>query len=150
MVKLTRTDSKNTDFIALVRRLDAELAERDGSEHAFYAQYNHIEGINKGVVAYEGGTPVGCGAIKPYSPGVMEVKRMFTLPAQRGKGIAARILDELEAWTMELGCSRCILETGKRQPEAIALYTRCGYRIVENYGQYQGVENSVCFQKDLP
>ena len=150
MVKLTRTDSKNTDFIALVRRLDAELAERDGSEHAFYAQYNHIEGINQVVVAYEDGTPVGCGAIKPYSPGVMEVKRMFTRPAQRGKGIAARILDELEAWTMELGCSRCILETGRRQPEAIALYTRCGYRIVENYGQYQGVENSVCFQKDLP
>ena len=149
MVKLTRTDSKNTDFIALVMRLDAELAERDGSEHAFYAQYNHIEGINQVVVAYEEDRPVGCGAIKPYTSGIMEVKRMFTLPTQRGKGIAARILGELEAWAKELGCGRCILETGKRQPEAIALYTRCGYRIVENYGQYQGVENSVCFEKDL-
>ncbi len=50
-------------------------------------------------------------------------------------------------WASELGYTSCVLETGKRQPEAIALYTKNGYKIIPNYEQYEGVENSVCFRK---
>jgi putative acetyltransferase len=148
-MRLQRTDSNNLDFIELVRGLDAELAERDGSEHSFYAQYNKVDMIRHVVIAYEGEQAVSCGAIKEFEPGVMEVKRMYTLPEYRGKGIADRILSELEKWAAELGCERCVLETGKRQPEAIALYTKSGYQIIPNYGQYMGVENSVCFEKSV-
>jgi GNAT superfamily N-acetyltransferase len=56
---------------------------------------------------------------------------------------------ELEKWVKELSYSKCILETGKRQPEAIALYQKNGYHIIPNYGQYIGMENSVCFKKEL-
>jgi GNAT superfamily N-acetyltransferase len=79
----------------------------------------------------------------------MEVKRMFTLPECRGKGVATKVLDELEKWATELGYKKCILETGKRQPEAIALYKKNGYKRISNYGQYVAMENSVCFEKEM-
>lgn len=149
MIAITRTNSDHPDFIALVKRLDAELAERDGVDHSFYAQFNKIDTIRHVVVAYHGAEAVGCGAMKGFSAEAMEVKRMYVLPALRKRGVAAMILSELEKWTAELFYSKCILETGKRQPEAIALYTKQGYKQIPNYGQYAGVENSVCFEKTV-
>lgn len=148
-IRLQRTDSSDPDFIDLVRNLDADLAERDGEDHSFYAQFNKIDHIKHTIVAYEDDRPVGCGAIKEYAPDTMEVKRMYTMPENRGKGIASRVLSELELWASELSYAKCILETGKRQPEAIALYKKSGYQIIPNYGQYADVEDSVCFEKKI-
>lgn len=144
-----RTDSENPDFVSLVRLLDADLAKRDGADHSFYSQFNTIAAIRHVMVAYENETPVGCGAIKEYTPDAMEVKRMYVLPEFRKHGIASQILTALETWTRELGYPTCVLETGKRQPEAIALYQKNGYVIIPNYGQYAGIDNSICFQKKL-
>lgn len=149
MIYLKRTNSDNPDFITLVRLLDADLAIRDGEEHAFYAQYNKIDSIKHVVLAYESGMPLGCGAIKEFEPGTMEVKRMFVSPEGRKKGIATQLLAELEDWARELSYNRCILETGLKQPEAIGLYRKNDYGQIPNYGQYAGVENSVCFEKQL-
>src|SRR5512135_3277361 len=110
-MRIIRTDSTNADFIGLVRLLDADLAVRDGKDHAFYAQYNKIDAIRHVVVAYEDDLPVGCGAIKEYAPGTMEVKRMYVPPEGRNRGIATRILSELERWAGELSATSCILET---------------------------------------
>jgi len=79
----------------------------------------------------------------------MEIKRMYVLENRRGEGIASVILRELEKWALELGYGKCLLETGKKQPEAIRLYQKNGYGIVPNFGQYQNMENSVCFEKNL-
>jgi len=149
MFELIRTTSDNPDFIGLVKLLDADLAYRDGSEHSFYAQFNKTDKIKYVVIAYEHGKAIGCGTIKPFSSGTMEIKRMYTLPQQRGKGVASRILNELEKWAAEMSCNKCILETGNRQPEAIMLYRKNGYNRIPNYGQYQGIENSVCFEKEI-
>lgn len=149
MVQLTRTNSGNPDFVELVKHLDAELEIRDGDEHPFYDQFNKIHDIKYVVIAYNDQTPVSCGAIKEFSPGVMEVKRMFTLSAFRGKGIASKVLGELEYWAGELGFQKCILETGVKQPEAIRLYQKNNYTRIPNFGQYAGVDNSVCFEKSL-
>lgn len=149
MIELLRTDSADPDFVRLVRKLDVELAERDGAEHAFYAQFNTIDSLRYVVVAFYNGRPVACGAIKEYNDTTVEVKRMFTAPSSRGNGIASRVLAELEVWAQELAFDRCVLETGKKQPEAIALYEKNGYKSIPNYGQYKGVENSLCFAKDL-
>jgi len=149
MITLIRTDSTNKDFIHLVKHLDADLAERDGDKHAFYNQFNAIGKIKYAVVAYENDQPVSCGAIKEYASETMEVKRMYTLPEKRGQGIASKILAELEIWTRELSFKKCILETGKNQPEAIHLYKKSGYEIIPNYGQYTEIDNSVCFEKEL-
>ncbi len=149
MISIVRTNTANSDFLILVRKLDAELAIRDGDDHAFYSQFNSLEKIRHVVLAYAAGEPAGCGAIKNYSAGTMEIKRMFVLPDYRRKGIAEKILAELERWTAELSFSKCILETGKKQPEAIELYKKNGYQPIANYGQYAGVENSVCFEKKI-
>ncbi|PKA83523.1 ribosomal protein S18 acetylase RimI-like enzyme [Ulvibacter sp. MAR_2010_11] len=149
MMQIIRTNSKNKDFITLVQFLDADLAERDGDEHDFYHQFNKIDHLNQAVVLYENEIPIACGAIKPFEGAAMEVKRMYTAPESRGQGIATKILQELEQWAAELSYKRCVLETGKKQPEAIALYLKNGYSIIPNYGQYAGVENSVCFEKVL-
>ena len=148
-IHLLRTDSDHPDFLALMRDLDAELAILDGDDHAFYAQYNKIAHIQHVIVAYQGETPVGCGAIKLYEPGVVEVKRMYVSPEVRNAGIATLILTELEKWANELSMVKCVLETGKNQPEAIRLYEKNAYQPIPNYGQYAGIENSVCFEKRL-
>ena len=149
MLSLSRTDSKNSEFIILVTQLDADLNARDGDEHAFYNQFNSTVDLNHVLVLYANETPVGCGALKKIDELTMEVKRMFVLKTERSKGYATMLLEALELWAKELKNTRCILETGKRQPEAIALYKKGGYLIIPNYVPYQGIENSVCFQKKL-
>ena len=144
---LLRTNPDHPDYKLLIPLLDAYLAITDGDEHNFYDQFNKSDEIKYVVLAYEGGVAVACGAIKQFDDHTMEVKRMFTQAAFRGQGIAAKVLTELEQWTLELGFDRCILETGTRQQPAIRLYQKCGYRIMPNYGQYIGVANSVCMQK---
>ena len=145
----TRTNSDNQDFQKLVEALDIDLKIRDGDDNFFYAQFNKITAIKHAIVAYDGDFPVGCGAIKHYADDTMEVKRMYVLPEKRGHGIAASILSELEFWAKEVDYTRCVLETGLKQPEAIALYKKSGYQIIPNYGQYEGIANSVCFEKIL-
>ena len=149
MISLKRTDSNNEDFIGLVRNLDADLAIRDGDDHAFYNQFNSISMIKYAVVAYLDDVPIGCGAIKLFDDATMEVKRMYVTPQSRGKGVAVSVLAELELWTKELGYKRCVLETGINQPEALMLYQKNGYKRIPNYGQYAKVENSFCFEKIL-
>lgn len=149
LVKLIRTTSQDSQFIELVRALDAELAIIDGEDHAFYSNYNKIQNLQHVVVLFIENKPVACGAIKPFDDTSTEVKRMYTLPEFRGKGVATQVLHELEKWAAELGYIECVLETGKRQPDAIQLYQKNGYTITPNYGQYIGVENSVCFRKSL-
>jgi len=149
MVNLIQTTSASIDFQALVKALDAYLSEKDGDEHAFYTQYNKIDAIKHVIVAYQNEAPIACGAIKAFSDEAMEVKRMFVKPENRGSGIASQVLKALEQWAKSLGYTKCVLETGKRQEAAIALYQANGYQIIPNYGQYIGVDNSVCFEKIL-
>ncbi len=147
MINFIRTNSDNPDFRELVIYMEAELRIRDAENHVYYAQLNKIDRINQVIVAYDKGLPVGCGAIREYEEGVMEVKRMFVPLSRRGEGIASGILRKLEQWAAELNIKKCLLETGKNQPEAIALYTKNEYKMVPNFGQYKNEGNSVCFEK---
>ncbi|MFT3979671.1 MAG: GNAT family N-acetyltransferase [Ferruginibacter sp.] len=147
MLHCERTDSDNKNFQDLVVLLDQDLAVRDGDEHDFYQQFNGIVQLKNVVVCFDDEKAVGCGAFKPFDDDSVEIKRMFVLPEERGKGIASAVLQELEKWAGELGYSNYVLETGKKQPEAIALYHKNGYTVIANYGQYEGVANSVCMKK---
>jgi putative acetyltransferase len=149
MIITKRTTSNDQNFQELVKILDLELQERDGEEHLFYATLNKTDTLNYVIVAYAQDEPIGCGALRAYSKDTMEVKRMFVPLHKRGQGIASTILTALEIWCKELGIKKCVLETGKNQPEAIALYKKNHYNIIPNFGKYEGVENSVCFEKEL-
>ena len=101
------------------------------------------------VVARIGNRPVACGAVREIDPGVGEIKRMFVRPEHRGQGIARAILAALEIRAAELGYSILRIETGSRQPEAVALYKSAGYAPIPPFGKYAGNSYSQCFEKRL-
>lgn len=149
MIKLLRTDSKHIDFINLVKQLNAYLKIVDGDEHEFYMQYNNIDVLKHTIVAYLNEKPVGCGAFKKFNENCVEIKRMYTSTETRSQGIATNILNGLEIWAKELGYTSSILETGKRQVEAVNFYKKNNYQIIPNFGQYKHIENSLCFKKSI-
>ena len=149
MIRVLRTNSTNANFVQLVTKLDAYLKITDGDEHDFYNQFNGIQSLDFVLVIFKNNIAIGCGAIKPSDSNTLEIKRMYVEPDFRGEGIGSRILSELEQWATDLNYSACILETGKRQTEAIALYKKNNYVVTANYGQYIDVENSVCFRKQF-
>jgi GNAT superfamily N-acetyltransferase len=148
MIIIIRTNSKNEDFKELVKSLNSDLAERDGAIHPL-SQFNTIDNLNYVVLAYENNISIGCGAIAEYDSNAMEIKRMYVSPQARGKRIGTLVLSELEDWAKELGGTRCLLFTGKKQPEANRLYRRKGYRRINKYGKLAEINDSLCFAKEI-
>ncbi|MEO8665280.1 MAG: GNAT family N-acetyltransferase [Ignavibacteria bacterium] len=146
---MLRTIPSDKDFLQLVLELDNVLRIMDGEDHEFYAQFNIPDDLQSAVVAYVDDTLAGCGAIKKYSEDTAEIKRMYVRPLYRRNGIAKSILKELENWSNELQHSQCILETAKKLTNAVGLYQNSGYKIIPNYGQYIGVEFSLCMKKEI-
>ena len=101
------------------------------------------------LVAYMEQAPVGCGAIRPLEGGAAEVRRMFVTRTNRGRGVARRLLGELEERALLLGYTVLRLETGYKQVPAIRLYESAGYARIEAFGQYAGDATSVCFEKPI-
>ena len=149
MTTLHRTNSENKDFQDLVLELDKDLAKKNGDTNNFFVQYNKIDLIKNVVIALNDNLPVGCGAMKEFDKSTMEIKRMYVPIESRGKGVAVAVLNDLERWAKELGYKKCVLETGDKMLEAIGLYKKSGYKIIKNYGQYENVESSICFEKEL-
>jgi putative acetyltransferase len=149
MTNIARTNSNDPHFQQLVTELDNDLRSRYQERQAIYDQYNKVPDLDTVVVAYNNTMPVGCGCFKPFDENSVEIKRMFVTPLKRGTGVAAFILHELESWATELGYTQAVLETGTKQHEAIQFYQREGYIITDNYGQYIGMEMSICMKKKL-
>ena len=149
MLNIIRTNSDNPDFQKLTQLLDITLCKIYGTKQEDYEEYNRIVDLHTVVLAYEDDIAVGCGCFKRFNDDTIEIKRMFVIPEMRGRGVASRILYELETWGIEQNNTYATLETGKEQPEAIDLYLKCGYTITQNYGQYVDKELSVCMFKAL-
>jgi GNAT superfamily N-acetyltransferase len=147
MKKIIRTNNKNLDFNKLIVELDAYLKVTDGEDHEFYNQFNGLGNIKNVVIAYQDNKAAGCGAFKKFDDKTVEIKRMYVKFPYRGSGIAQAILNSLELWASEKGFTKCILETGNRQVEAIKFYKKAGYKSIQNYGQYAHMEDSNCFEK---
>ena len=145
--KEIKTTSDNIDFKMLVAELDFHLVDFYGEEQDFFDKHNKVDAIKHVIIIYDNCIPIGCGGIKEYSNSVMEIKRMYTKPNYRGKGIASSILSSLENWAIELGYSSTILETLKAKESVISMYSKNGYEIIPNYGQYENIVSSVCMRK---
>lgn len=146
-LKIVRTNSSNLDFQYLIKIFDDYLVDIDGDQKDFFAHYNnkYLEHV---LVIYDDDQALGCGGFKEYEPEIAEIKRMFVHPDQRGKGLATIILTEIEKWANECGFKDFILETSPKLENAIALYKKSGYHLIPNFGQYIGVENSICMKKE--
>ena len=148
-VRIVKTTSENPDFVNLISALDKSLWERYPELKSDYWGNNILEINPNVVIVYLEENAVGCGCFKKYDKNTIEIKRMFVSPEVRGMGLAQTILLELEAWARDLGYSFSVLETLYKQKEAIALYQKTGYAIVENYEPYVGLENSICMRKPI-
>ncbi|REC48633.1 GNAT family N-acetyltransferase [Chryseobacterium pennipullorum] len=146
---IKRTDSTDRDFHHLVQHLDITLAEHNGEDNTFFEQFNKIDTLQHCVVAYIDHIPAACGAFKPFSENTVEIKRMYTDAEFRRNGLASAIVKELEKWAKESGFEIAVLETSIALHNAISVYEKNGFRKIPNYGQYTGIETSVCYQKIL-
>jgi GNAT superfamily N-acetyltransferase len=148
-IEIIKTTSDNPDFGTLIAALDASLWERYPELKTNYWGNNVIELNPNVVIIYLDDKAVACGCFKKYDKNTIELKRMFVSPEARGMGFAQKILQELELWAHELGFSFSVLETLYKQKEAIGLYQKVGYAIVDNYEPYVGLENSICMKKQI-
>jgi GNAT superfamily N-acetyltransferase len=141
-------DPREGDAARLIELLSAELGPLygdDGGGH-FNPEDTRVPG-GAFVVARLDGRPVGCGALRPLSPEVGEIKRMYVEPAYRGRGISRRILADLERRAGDFGYLSLRLETGTLQQEALGLYESSGYHRIDCYGYHKDDPRSICFEK---
>lgn len=140
---------------ALITSLNRELDERYPEEGANFFSLDPeevSEGRGAFFVAYFGDEPVGCGAVRRIAPAIAEIKRMYVVPAARARGVGRQIVAQLESIARELGATQLVLETGVRQPEALAMYTRAGFTRIPLFGEYANTphpELTVCMGKYL-
>ena len=150
-MRISFESPNQADAIALIAELDAYQSQLypPESHHALDLAAVAAEKVLFALVRDEAGQAVGCGAIV-LSPEYGEIKRMYVRPAQRGRGIARKVLETLEAAAAQADCRLLKLETGPSQPEALALYARCGYETCGKYGNYTDDPLSVFMQKAMP
>jgi len=148
-LKVKRTGGDDNDFKILIQQLDNELWTIMNEVQATYDKFNKVPDNKTVVVVYENDKAIGCGCFKRFSNDTVEIKRMFVVPEARRKSVAQKILIELELWAKELKFTNAVLETGKRMTHATSFYIKNGYSITDNYGQYIGLEESVCMKKEL-
>jgi hypothetical protein len=146
---IKRTNGADPDFQLLVLHLDNELWNELKEDQATYDQYNKVPDIQTVVVLYINGRPAACGCFKKFDANTTEIKRMFVEKQYRGKGLSKHILEELETWAMDSGFQYAVLETSIHFKAARDLYANTGYEVIENYGQYAELKESVCMKKKL-
>ena len=112
-----------------------------------FIPYNISESIADVLIAEADGIAVGCGGLKMYSRNAIEIKRLWVDKEYRGKHIATEIMERLEDRAEREGCTRLILQTRPSMEEAISLYTKRGYKQIENYPPYDKLEGAICFEK---
>ena len=148
-IEVKRTNSENEDFRTLVLELEKYLTHADEKVHSKCKKFNNLDTIKHVIVVYVDKKAVGSGAIRKYTQDTVEIKRMFVSENARKKGIGSMILIGLETWAKEFGFEKIILETGNMLPEAVKLYKKNNYIQTPNYGQYEGMEQSICFAKKM-
>lgn len=134
----------------LMAALDADLGRRYPGHPTHGLRERDLEHPDTMfIVARVEDRAVGCGSARRLGPGVAEIKRMYVRPGYRGRGLARRILEALEAELRDQGITVIRLETGSRQPEALGLYCSAGYEEIAAFGEYVGDPLSRCFEKRL-
>jgi GNAT superfamily N-acetyltransferase len=136
--------------VELVGRVQREYVERyGGPDEAVVDPTDFVPPEGLFLVAEISGVPAACGAWRVYPPGGIEIKRVYVAPEFRRRGLAQLIVAALENSAAEAGHRTVVLNSGDRQPEALALYADLGYRPVPGYGRYACAPGAVFLGKDL-
>jgi len=155
-LRFERVPITHPDAQALIEAVQAEYVVRYGGQDESPIDPADFEDpLGQFFVAYSGGVPVATGAWRRSSVKALgarvtaEVKRMYVVPAAQRRGVARRMLTHLEVTAAAAGIEAIVLETGMKQPEAIALYTSSGYEPIPGFGYYCGSELSRCFGRRI-
>jgi GNAT superfamily N-acetyltransferase len=134
----------------LVEQVQEEYVQRyGGRDAALVDAAEFLPPLGVFLVAEVDGEPAGCGAWRVLSSGVAEIKRVYVVPRFRRRGLAQVIVRALEEGAARAGHGAVVLNTGKEQPEALALYADLGYGPIEGYGTYACSPGAVFLGKDL-
>lgn len=145
------TDGSNKDFLVFYRKTEDYYSKIVGgvSNRAGFVPYNLSESISDVLIAYSDGTAVGCAGLKRYSDADVEIKRVWVEPDCRGKKIAAQIMERVEEKARRMGFKRVILQTRPIMPDAVGLYEKRGYVLIDNYPPYDKLEGAICMALNL-
>lgn len=147
-IQIIETEPKDIEVIPLIEELSAELGKRFGNTGKnSFQEWNEESPKSVFVKAILTNEVVGCGAIRPISNDIAELKRMFS--KYNRKGIGEKVLNYLENKAKELEYKEIWLETRKLNQEACAFYLKNGYKEISNYGKYVGNEKAICFGKSI-
>lgn len=149
-VEIRMVSPNDTKLLSLIDELDIDLFERYPAEVIHRIDFNdpNIHQVLFAVAYYED-LPVGCGALRPFSRDITELKRFFVKLAYRKQGIAYQLLFFLEQQAVKLGYRTIRLEAGAMQPEALQFYQKHGYTSIDRFGEYIHCEESLCYEKHL-
>ena len=148
-VKIKQVSYTNQDLHHLVCQLDDFFLQSWGKQIAeSYQSFHTLSQMIYCCVGYQQ-EAIGCGCLKEVDNQTIEIKRMFVLPQYRRHGYASQILHHLESIALQKGYHYSVLETGKEMFDNIQFYEKCGYHIVENYGEFIGDPICICMKKDL-
>ena len=145
------TDGNNEDFQKFQLKTEEFYSSIVGGRknREAFIPYNISESITDVLIASVEGAAVGCAGLKAYSDSDVEIKRVWVDPEFRGNHISTAMMDALEAKAVELGFRRAILQTRPQMEEAVHLYTKRGYVLIDNYPPYDKLDGAICFAKEL-
>ena len=150
-LRLIWTDGRNEDFRHFWLVTETYYSGLVGGEEnrKAFIPYNLSSAVEDVLIVYEDGRAVACAGLKKYSAADAEIKRVWVEPDCRGKHIATMMMARIEEKAAMKGYRRTVLQTRRIMKDAVSLYTKLGYHLIDNYPPYDRLEGAVCFAKVL-
>ena len=149
--RFTWTDGNNDVFQKFYIKTEEYYSRIVGGieNRKAFIPYNLSQSIGDVLIVYDEDVAVGCAGLKVYSDDAVEIKRVWVEPTYRGKHIASQMMDLLEEKSLERGFRKTILQTRPIMQDAVKLYERRGYTLIDNYPPYDKLDGAICMAKKL-
>ena len=143
------TDEKDERFIELVKELDNEYFQIHGDIVNKYKDYNELKDPHLVLLVLNWDRPIACASFRLFDKDTIEIKRVYVKKRYRRKGIAYKLVKQLEKLAIEENFKYSIIETGSNNTAAIELYKKLDYEIVDNFGFFEGDDMCICMKKEF-
>ncbi len=143
------TNEKDERFIELVKELDNEYFQIHGDIVRKYDEYNDLDDPHIVILALNWGKPIACASFRLFDKDTIEIKRVYVKRRYRRKGIAYKLVKQLEKLAIEENFRYSVIETGKDNTAAISLYKKMGYETIDNFGFFEGDDLCICMKKEF-
>lgn len=143
------TNEKDERFIELTKELDNEYFQKYGDIVNKYKEYNDLDDPHIVALALNWGKPIACASFKLFDKDTIEIKRVYVKKRYRRKGIAYKLVKQLEKLAMEENFRYSIIETGRENIAAIKLYEKLDYEQIDNFGFFEGDDMCICMKKEF-